>query len=437
MTVTTSRRPPSSQTLPSPSSPLDRHVSSLSTTQRRRSSLPLPVQPATRSPSPRKRSSPLAREEEVLSLTRKATQLHEKMLLQQCGRRSLSSPALMRHVTCLKVCHERAAKGMASSPARIARKAKSDHQLLKRLRSHVTKEQLDASATSLLGTLLDSPHTSCSASEHGSDVASDHDLMHEEDVTFKDMYREAEVCYCEGSVLGRKGDKDGALEMFTQALELNLNHAPALFALGLLLEEREDSKSAMMCFKRAATIVPNHVGALWHLGNLYLSFKQNIDKAAELFTRVVALNPEHSDAWISLASLQHHDLGQFEKAEESYLSALCLCPDDVDVHMAVASLYYVELNDLGAAHRHFTTALMLADPESDAFALAGAAVNEIERVLSTPVVLSQDLSVQKKLSPNGTPKSTPKSKRKGAVGGITTPRAALIALSCPNTPQLV
>ena len=80
--------------------------------------------------------------------------------------------------------------------------------------------------------------------------------------------------------------------MYERAVEVNRNHAGALFGLALENDRYGNDETAMELYKRAVGRFPAHVGSLVNLGLLYED-REQYDKAAQCYRRILDVYPDH------------------------------------------------------------------------------------------------------------------------------------------------
>jgi Flp pilus assembly protein TadD len=103
-----------------------------------------------------------------------------------------------------------------------------------------------------------------------------------------------------GNVLRAKGDLEGAVAAFRQAIALDPRSAPAHSNLGLVLHQQRDIDGAMAEYRLALDLEPKFAPAHSNLGHA-LTEKGDLDGAIREFRQAIALEP--------IAAVAHTNLG--------------------------------------------------------------------------------------------------------------------------------
>ena len=98
-----------------------------------------------------------------------------------------------------------------------------------------------------------------------------------------------------GHTLWDKGDGDGAIAEFQQAVGLDDNEDYAHWGYGAVLYEREDYQGSLPHLERAATLAPNKAGYQAWLGACYMAVER-YQEARMALERALQLDPEREDA---------------------------------------------------------------------------------------------------------------------------------------------
>jgi DNA-directed RNA polymerase subunit alpha len=92
------------------------------------------------------------------------------------------------------------------------------------------------------------------------------------------------------SALG--GNPQEVIALYERAVEVDRNHAGALFGLALENDRYGNDDTAMDLYKRAVGRFPAHIGSLVNLGLLYED-REQYDKAAQCYRRILDVYPDH------------------------------------------------------------------------------------------------------------------------------------------------
>lgn len=118
----------------------------------------------------------------------------------------------------------------------------------------------------------------------------------------------AEYSYQMGCVLSDRGDTFGAVEYFERAVDMDPNHAKALFWLAGENALRGNDDEAIRLYERSLARPPFYLGALINLGLLYED-AENYGAARYCFKRVLDIQPTHARAHLYLNDIDAaHDM---------------------------------------------------------------------------------------------------------------------------------
>ncbi len=98
--------------------------------------------------------------------------------------------------------------------------------------------------------------------------------------------------YFVGLLHEMRGDHQGAIDAWDQALQLDPQHPKALFALAKELDRRGEEEAALELYERAASLRPVYMEALMNLGVLYEDLGR-YDEATRCFSMVLKEDPAH------------------------------------------------------------------------------------------------------------------------------------------------
>ncbi len=139
-----------------------------------------------------------------------------------------------------------------------------------------------------------------------------------------------------GVALAELGRLDAAIANYKKALETNPNYAEALSNLGNALREQGDSDGAIECYAEALKRAPNYILAHYNLG-VCLSERGQHEDAIASYTRALDIDPNYAEAHHNLGAALA-ELGRHGDATEHFRKALAINPQYVDA-----------LNNLGNA----------------------------------------------------------------------------------------
>jgi len=109
----------------------------------------------------------------------------------------------------------------------------------------------------------------------------------------------ADYLYQRGATVAMLGNTFEAVALFERAVEVDRNHAGALFGLAVENDRHGNDDLALELYKRSASQFPSHVGALINLGILYED-REQYDRACYFYRRVLDVFPDHPRARLYL-----------------------------------------------------------------------------------------------------------------------------------------
>ena len=116
------------------------------------------------------------------------------------------------------------------------------------------------------------------------------------DNMFGPIEQSAEYLYQRGATIAARTDNpDEVCKLYERAVELDEQHAGALFGLALENDRRGNDEKAIELYQRAAAVFPTNVGALLNLGLLYEDHEQ-YERAARCYDRILESYPTHDRA---------------------------------------------------------------------------------------------------------------------------------------------
>jgi DNA-directed RNA polymerase subunit alpha len=97
------------------------------------------------------------------------------------------------------------------------------------------------------------------------------------------------------TVAAMGGNPHEVVALLERAIEVNENHAGALFGLAIENDRRGNDSTAVRLYEKAAAQFPAHEGTLLNLGLLYEDMEQ-YDRARSCYQRLLAARPSHDRA---------------------------------------------------------------------------------------------------------------------------------------------
>lgn len=117
-----------------------------------------------------------------------------------------------------------------------------------------------------------------------------------------------------------------ALTQYQKVLDLQPNHAPAYFRLGMVYADLKDKKAAIKAYEKAVGLDPSYIVARYNLGLLLMATKAR-HRANEQFARILELEPEHARSRFNLGRVAY-GLKHYDEAIAEYRQALELRQGD-------------------------------------------------------------------------------------------------------------
>lgn len=131
-----------------------------------------------------------------------------------------------------------------------------------------------------------------------------------------------------GQLAELKGDFLLAKNSYEKLIDINDEHAEALYRLGMVVSAQfpDQIEQAARYFKKAAKYDEQNLDALYRYAGLLAEPLGKPRKAIKYFTRLLQADPGHLFANYDLATL-HHRMGDREMAREYYLRAVKINPE--------------------------------------------------------------------------------------------------------------
>ncbi|ANV87863.1 hypothetical protein AWQ22_10535 [Picosynechococcus sp. PCC 7117] len=141
----------------------------------------------------------------------------------------------------------------------------------------------------------------------------------------------------EGLALIQRGNLDGAIAQFQQAIALDPLLWQAHYNLGLALGQRGDLPGAAQAFSETIALQPNFAVAYGNLGGVLID-SQNWPQAETYLRRALSLDPNLAIAHYNLGLIQRHQ-GNRDAAIQAWQRARELAPNFPDATIQLAELY--------------------------------------------------------------------------------------------------
>ena len=152
---------------------------------------------------------------------------------------------------------------------------------------------------------------------------------------------------------------DKAIVHYTEAINLNSEHAEAYNNRGIAYKNKGEFDAAIQDFNKAIGLNPEHANAYTNRGVAYAN-KGEIDAAIQDFNKAIDLNPEHANAYNN-RGVTYKNKGEIDAAIQDYNKAIDLNPEYANAYNN-RGVAYVNKGEIDAAIQDYTKAIDL-DPE--------------------------------------------------------------------------
>jgi Tfp pilus assembly protein PilF len=152
----------------------------------------------------------------------------------------------------------------------------------------------------------------------------------------------------------------------------------ALGALADILHRKGDVDGAVRCFDEAIAVAPNNRAVLFSQGLLLLTrgIEGDPDKASHLLARAVAADPTAVPCLYMYGRLLHLVYGRLAEAEDLYRRALLYEPNRGDILSDYGALLEAKGEDEATVRGMYKRAVLLAPSNADALCNYGRVVEE-------------------------------------------------------------
>jgi tetratricopeptide (TPR) repeat protein len=141
---------------------------------------------------------------------------------------------------------------------------------------------------------------------------------------------EPETLYLMGTLLGQRGDKDGAIDLVRRSIQIRGDVAEAHRNLGVLLAQSKRYEDARASFFKAVQLKPDDAYTHQHIGNIF-TILNRLDEAIAAFQRATVLDPGFVTAHVSLGDALCAK-ERFDEALSAYSRAAVLNPNVAEIH---------------------------------------------------------------------------------------------------------
>ncbi|GAB7025859.1 tetratricopeptide repeat protein [Geotalea toluenoxydans] len=147
----------------------------------------------------------------------------------------------------------------------------------------------------------------------------------------------AEDFYRSGNANATRGDYDGAIAAYLQALQLAPRQPAVLNNLGLAYVESGLLDEAKAIFQRFIALDPENAEP-WNNLAVVVQMAGDLETATELFRKALALNPQYAEAWYNLG-FALEEQRNWSDAITCNRRAILVRPDYAEAHFNLALLH--------------------------------------------------------------------------------------------------
>ena len=174
-----------------------------------------------------------------------------------------------------------------------------------------------------------------------------------------------------GIALDQKGQMDGAIRQFEEAIRLKPRYSSAHCNLGIALNKNGQVDEAIREFREAIRLKPNQVGAHYGLG-IVLDGKGQMDEAIRQLEEAIRLKPDYAEAHNELGIALGRK-GQMDEAIRQFQEAVRLKLDYAEAQFNLGLALGLR-GETAEAIRHFEAALKARPGYPEAHNYLGSAL---------------------------------------------------------------
>lgn len=154
-----------------------------------------------------------------------------------------------------------------------------------------------------------------------------------------------------------KGDFNGAIQLHTEAIDLNPNNALAYHGRGTAYDESRQYEAAIADYNKALEINPAYVEAYYNRGNTY-SHLNNNERAIQDYNVAIQLNPDFAEAYGN-RGFSYNELRQYERAIQDFNKVIKINHNLADVAYNNRGYAHAGLGQYKQAIKDFGKAIQL------------------------------------------------------------------------------
>ena len=155
---------------------------------------------------------------------------------------------------------------------------------------------------------------------------------------YRDLPQRSIEAYQRGVVYGRRDDHEHAIEAFSEAIELNPNHANAYYNRGVAYGQRDDYERAIADYTKAIELNPNHAYVYYNRGVAY-GQRDDYERAIADYTKAIELNSNDAHAYYN-RGVAYGQRDDYERTIADYTKAIELNSNYAAAYYNRALVYY-------------------------------------------------------------------------------------------------
>lgn len=180
-----------------------------------------------------------------------------------------------------------------------------------------------------------------------------------------------------GMIAHADGQHEAAVEMISQAIEINPKEPHYHSNLGTVFQAQGKLDEALACFERALALQPDLAEVHSNFGNILLA-QGKLDEAAACQDRALALKPDCAEAYFNLGNIRKAQR-LLDEAVVCYQRAVALKPSLVAAHTNLGSVLYTQ-GKLDEAVLCLERALALRPNHAEAHSNLGSVLQALHKL---------------------------------------------------------
>jgi tetratricopeptide (TPR) repeat protein len=179
-----------------------------------------------------------------------------------------------------------------------------------------------------------------------------------------------------GLLAFQTGHHKNAVDIISQAIEINPNVASYYSIQGIALQILKEFDASVVNYDKAIALKPDYTEAYYNRGVALQELKQ-LDAAVASYDKAIAFKPDYAEAYLN-RGIALQEFKNFDAAIASYEKAIALKPDYAEAYSNLGNALQ-ELEQFGAAIASFDKAIALKPDYAEAYYNRGNALQEIKQ----------------------------------------------------------